>query len=153
MGGGTSRNEVVARNLVSSSAGLFVPLIDADGEPGDMVVNAEGVAVPIYGNEAHGHAIYNPIEGRKLFKSWLSHWGQILKQVPCLTEVPVGGTSSFVVSLMSSYAETHHPKSIESDELDPNKFICYVASHIAEFGRDLELLIQKCPALLDLPYN
>jgi len=77
----------------------------------------------------------------------------LIQQVPCLVDVPDGASSSFLVSLMKTYSATHHPENLASDEFDANKFICYVASHTEEFGKELEFVIQHCPQLMALPFS
>jgi len=152
-GGDIMWTSIVSKELITTTGGLYAPLLDAGGEPGDMVVGANGIAVPIYGNDARGHALYNPVEGRKLFKLWLRQWGSMIAHMPCLADVPIDGGSSFVVSLIKTFSSTHHPDRLSLDELDPNAFVCYVASHAAEFGHDLEVLISHCPELLNLKFN
>jgi len=147
--GTVSWTPIITKELVMTTGGLYTPLTNAEGQPGDAIVNSDGILVPIYGNEAYGNALYNPAQSRKLFKSWLSQWSDVINNVPCIGAIAPNGTDSFIVALMRKFAQFHHPSTIEADELDANQFICYIATHTAEFETELEMIADYCPELLN----
>merc|ERR1712066_619492 len=87
----------------------------------------------------------NPAQSRKVFKSWLSQWSHVINHVPCIGAIAPNGTNSVIVGLMRKFAQFHHPSTIEEDELDSNQFICYIATHTAEFETELEMIADYCP--------
>merc|ERR550532_1914839 len=72
----------------------------------------------------------SPSQSHRLFKTWLKHWTSVGEsETKCLTHMDHAHHASLIVELIKSYTSRHHAGILGEDELDVDKFLCYVVTH------------------------
>lgn len=119
---GVSWRMVLSSQAVTAT-GLYMPLVMSDAGPGDVLVLADGLLVPIYAQ----YGGLTPSQAHQVFVVWESHWQELLSQHPCLDQVPRRHTASIAVEMLRDFSR-ESPGRLLKEELNPNLLICYVAS-------------------------
>lgn len=117
-----------ANETVSVAMPLVVMgLTEGKPEPGDLMLTASGIALPLYNQQFYD---LSPSQSRALFKTWLRHWKSVGEsETKCLTHMDHAHHASLIVELIKSYTSRHHAGILSEDELDVDKFLCYVVTH------------------------
>jgi len=118
---GVSWKKVLNSRAVTAT-GLYVPLVMSDAGPGDVLVLADGVLVPIYSQ----YGGLTPSQAHKVFAVWEAHWQKLLLKYPCLDAVPRHHKASVAVEMVRDFSVQHAGRLLE-EELNPTLLICHVA--------------------------
>jgi len=120
--GGVSWREILNSRVVTAT-GVYMPLVMSDAGPGDVLVLADGLLVPIYAQ----YGGLRPSQAHQVFAAWEMHWQELLSQHPCLDQVPKHHTASIAVEMLRDFSKEHAGQLLK-EELNPNLLLCYVAN-------------------------
>mmetsp|Transcript_12815 Transcript_12815/g.25142 ORF Transcript_12815/g.25142 Transcript_12815/m.25142 type:complete len:631 (+) Transcript_12815:545-2437(+) len=118
---GVSWKRVLSSRVVKAT-GLYMPLVMSDAGPGDVMVLADGILVPIYAQ----YGGLTPSQAHQVFVVWETHWRELLAQHPCLDQMQQRHTASIAVEMVRDFSKKH-PEQLLKEELDPQLLICHVA--------------------------
>jgi hypothetical protein len=146
--------KVTAVDCTKKEFAAMMPLVRADNNgPGDMLLTASDVVVPLYGGPSEFTQI-PPHEFRNLFQVWLRHWEDLAREFPCLLQpspvpksVVHGSGRMLLVDLMAKMLEHKKHREIGEAQLDSETFLCYIHGHADDIFQD-DKLKEKCPSLM-----
>lgn len=146
--------KVTAVDCTKKEFAAMMPLVRADNNgPGDMLLTANDVVVPLYGGPSEFTQI-PPHEFRNLFQVWLRHWEDLAREFPCLLQpspvpksVVHGSGRMLLVDLMAKMLEHKKHREIGEAQLDSETFLCYIHGHADDIFQD-DKLNEKCPSLM-----
>jgi len=102
-------------------------LTDGHPTPGDLILTASGIALPLY-NQVF--ADLSPSQSHGIFETWLQRWASLGESdTSCLVHMDHAHHASLIVEVLASYTSRHHAGLLDEDELDVDKFLCYVVTH------------------------
>jgi len=113
---------MVLGSRVVTATGLYMPVVMSDAGPGDVLVLADGVLVPIYAQ----YGGLTPSQAHQVFVAWEMRWQSLLRDHPCLDQVPRHHKTSIAVEMVRDFSK-QHPGQLMKEELHPTLMLCHMA--------------------------